>query len=171
MINFPLPILGFAAWSGTGKTTLLTQLIPLLNDKGLQVGLVKHTHHTFSIDHKGKDSYRLREAGASQVVIASEQCIASISDRKSEAEPSLQEALAVINTESLDLILVEGFKEEAIPKIELYRKSLGKPYLYPEDSMIFALAEDSDMSTQQSIPHLDLNQPEEIAIFIQQWLK
>lgn len=185
MIEFPLPILGFAAWSGTGKTTLLTQLIPLLTASNLRVALIKHAHHSFSIDQPGKDSYRLREAGASQVVIASSQCIASIMDMaEDQKEPVLQDALAAINTQRLDLILVEGFKQAAIPKIELHRQALGKPYLHPNDELIIALAEDVDVASHQSknqqptssnhntlLPHLDLNQPAQLAEFIQQWLK
>lgn len=173
MINFPLPVLGFAAWSGTGKTTLLTQLIPLLNDKGLQVALVKHAHHAFSIDKPGKDSYRFREAGAKQVVIASRACIASITDTSTnESEPTLQETLSAINTDPLDLILVEGFKKAAIPKIELHRQTLGKPYLYPNDKHIIALATDQTTKTPSdlTLPLLDLNQPEEIVTFISHWL-
>ena len=172
MIDYPIPILGFAAYSGTGKTTLLTKLIPLLKEKGLNIGLIKHTHHAFNIDHEGKDSYRLREAGAAQVVIASKKCTATIMDNfDNEIEPLLSDALQAINpTQALDLLLVEGFKKAAIPKIELYRQALGKPYLYPDDPMIIALAEDNE-NVETNLPRLDINQADEIARYIQQWLE
>lgn len=175
MINYPLPILGFAAWSGTGKTTLLTQLIPLLKARGLKVVLIKHAHHSFSIDHPGKDSCRFREAGASQVVIASKKCIASIMDTsENETEPLLEDALSAISPQQLDLVLVEGFKKADIPKIELHRQALAKTYFYPSDKMIIALAEDTldkrNEAISRTLPHLDLNQPEQIATFIEQWL-
>lgn len=171
MIEFPIPLLGFAAWSGTGKTTLLCKLIPLLNAKGMRVALVKHAHHQFDIDYPGKDSYELRKAGAGQVVIASSQRIASILETPAKnAEPSLEEALSAIDAKHFDLVLVEGFKLEAIPKIELHRSSLEKPYLYPDDKHIFALAQD-DLSDDNLPPNLamkalDLNDPAQIADFI-----
>lgn len=178
MIDFPLPLLGFAAWSGTGKTTLLSHLIPLLKAKGLRIGLVKHAHHRFDIDYPGKDSYELRKAGATEIIIASRERIASVLETPvKQEEPSLRDALSMIHTEQLDLVLVEGFKMEAIPKIELHRKTLNKPYLYPMDDHIIALAEDSTTASsnesdlQHSIVCLDLNQPEEIAIFIEKWLQ
>ncbi|MCK5896253.1 MAG: molybdopterin-guanine dinucleotide biosynthesis protein B [Cocleimonas sp.] len=176
MIDFPLPLLGFAAWSGTGKTTLLTQLIPLLKANGLRVALVKHSHHDFTIDHKGKDSTRFREAGASQIIIASKKCITTIMDTADNTiEPRLQDALAAMTPQPLDLILVEGFKKAAIAKIELHRHGLNNPYLYPHDKMIIALAEDRAPSERKktqgdaSLLRLDLNQPVQIATFIQQW--
>lgn len=178
MIDFPLPLLGVAAWSGTGKTTLLSLLIPLLKAKGLRIGLVKHAHHTFDIDHPGKDSYQLRKAGATEIVIASRERIATITEiADKQDEPSLLEALSVMQTDNLDLVLVEGFKMEPIPKIELHRKRLKKPYLYPEDKHIVALAEDSTpvnlacSDAKHNIQCLDLNQPEKIADFIVEWLK
>ena len=172
MVEYPIPILGFAAWSGTGKTTLLTKLIPLLNAKGLKVGLIKHAHHTFTIDQPGKDSYCLREAGAAQVIIASKNCTATIMDTiDNDIEPRLEDALrAINNTQQLDLLLIEGFKKAAIPKIELHRVALGKPYLHPDDPLIIALAEDRK-SADTALPLLDLNQPEHIADYIQLWLE
>ena len=173
MIDFPLPLLGFAAWSGTGKTTLLSRLIPILKAKGLRIGLVKHAHHRFDIDYPGKDSYELRKAGATEIIIASRERIASVLETPvKQEEPSLKDALSMIHTKQLDLVLVEGFKMEEIPKIELHRKALNKPYLYPMDDHIIALAEDqTDSDIEHQITCLDLNQPEKIAVFIEKWLQ
>jgi molybdopterin-guanine dinucleotide biosynthesis protein B len=167
-MNFPIPIIGFCAWSGTGKTTLLTQLIPILTARSLRVGLVKHAHHQFAIDHPNKDSYRLREAGASQVLVASRKCKALIAERPDTSqEPTLEEALEVINPAELDVVLVEGFKKESFPKIELHRPSLGRPLLFPEDSNVIAIASDAPLAVETgSRPLLDLNQPAQIADFI-----
>ncbi|GMR06866.1 MAG: hypothetical protein BMS9Abin25_1498 [Gammaproteobacteria bacterium] len=165
------PLLGFCAWSGTGKTTLLTKLIPLLSASGLQVGVIKHAHHHFDIDHPGKDSYLLREAGAKQTLVASRHRMAWIREIGEEQdEPSLTDALNALDLEKLDLILVEGFKHEHFPKIELHRPGLGKPLLFPDDNDIFAIACDSPIKSGVSIRDglsvLDLNQPEEIARFV-----
>lgn len=174
--SFPVPLLGFAAWSGTGKTTLLAKLIPLLNFEGVKVALVKHAHHGFDIDHSNKDSYTLREAGACQVVVASAHLIAAMyATPNRKDEPDLQEALETVQPERLDLVLVEGFKKAEIPKIELHREALNKPYLYPDDTHIIALADDSPMTSEgnadaREITHLDLNQPEQITTFIMGWL-
>jgi molybdopterin-guanine dinucleotide biosynthesis protein MobB len=152
MIDFPVPILGFAAWSGTGKTTLLSQIIPLLIARGLRVALVKHAHHSFDIDHPGKDSHILRKAGANEVVIASRHRIASVRETPgNQKEPRLIDILSVMQTNQLDLILVEGFKMEDIPKVELHRKSLNQPYLYPNDMNVIALAEDSDIKVDRPL--------------------
>ncbi len=173
MIDFPVPILGFAAWSGTGKTTLLSQIIPLLKSRGLRVALVKHAHHSFDIDHPGKDSHILRKAGANEVVIASRHRIASVRETPdNQEEPSLIDILSIMKIDQLDLILVEGFKMEDIPKVELHRKSLKKPYLYPNDKNIIALAEDSDSKVDRpGIKNLDLGQPGEIAEFVEHFMK
>ena len=173
MIDFPVPILGFAAWSGTGKTTLLSQIIPLLHSRGLRVALVKHAHHTFDIDHPGKDSHILRKAGANEVVIASRHRIASVRETPgNQKEPALKDILSMLQIDQLDLILVEGFKMEDIPKIELHRTSLNKPYLYPNDMNVIALAEDSDFKVDRpGIQKLDLAQPEQIAEFVERFMK
>ncbi|HHJ20522.1 MAG TPA: molybdopterin-guanine dinucleotide biosynthesis protein B [Gammaproteobacteria bacterium] len=175
MLDFPLPVLGFCAWSGTGKTTLIAKLIPLLKSKGLHIGMVKHAHHGFEIDYPGKDSYILRKAGSEQMVIASRERIVSIQETPiHQEEPCLTEALATIQPDHLDLILVEGFKTEKMPKIELHRQALNRPYLYPKDPTIIALAEDSTPhphTTEHHIKKLDLNQPEQIARFIRHWLQ
>ena len=161
-----IPILGFAAYSGTGKTTLLTQLIPLLKAKSLRVGLIKHSHHNFQIDKPGKDSYRHRKAGATPVMISSRFRRAMIWERSEPVEPSLFEELNYFDKAGLDLILVEGFKREHFPKIELHRPSLGKPLLFPEDDSIIAIASDDTFPRPTQLPVFDLNQPAPIADFI-----
>ncbi len=167
-IGFPCPVVGFCAFSGTGKTTLLTRLIPLLKAEGLRLGLVKHAHHGFDLDQPGKDSYELRKAGADQTVVTSRRRLATITEfQDGRPEPQLGEALAALHAESLDLVLVEGFKRERFPRIELHRPSLGRPLLYPEDPEVMAIATDVPMDTgPDGPPRLDLNRPEEIARFI-----
>ena len=161
-----IPVLGFAAFSGTGKTTLLCQLIPLLKRQHLRVGLIKHSHHNFQIDHPGKDSFRLREAGATPVMLVSSHRRAIITEFSAIEEPCLDDQLKVLDQTELDLILVEGFKAESIPKIELYRPILNKPLLYPNDPDIIAIATDSDLHIPDYLTKLDINQPKQIATFI-----
>lgn len=162
----PIPVLGFAAFSGVGKTTLLCQLIPLLTLQHLRVGLIKHSHHNFQIDQPGKDSFRLREAGASPIMLVSSHRRAIITEFTPPQEPRLDEQLAYMDTAQLDLILVEGFKAEAFPKIELHRPSLNKPLLYPNDPHIIAVASDGNCAVPSHLARLDLNQPRQIAAFI-----
>ncbi len=168
MKNANVPILGFAAFSGTGKTTLLTQLIPLLKAQGLHVGLIKHSHHNIQVDQPGKDSFRLREAGASPVMLSSSHRRAIITEFSEVKEPLLDEELLAFDQSGLDLILVEGFKATQFPKIELYRQTLGKPLLYPDDPDIIAVASDCKLALPLTLAWLDLNQPESIAQFILQ---
>ncbi|MGR9043954.1 MAG: molybdopterin-guanine dinucleotide biosynthesis protein B [Gammaproteobacteria bacterium] len=166
MHHTPLPVLGFAAYSGTGKTTLLTQLIPLLTQHRLKIGLIKHSHHSFEIDKPGKDSYRLRAAGASTVVLASKHRRAIITEIVPEREPKLADQVSAIEHDGLDLILVEGFKAERFPKIELHRPSLKKPLLYPYDQDIIAVASDGVLALPEHLTALDINDPGMIAEFI-----
>jgi molybdopterin-guanine dinucleotide biosynthesis adapter protein len=161
-----IPILGFAAFSGTGKTTLLTQIIPILKRHGLRIGLIKHSHHSFQIDQPGKDSFRLREAGASPVMLISTHRRAIITEITPTQEPRLDDQLQQFDQSELDLILVEGFKAEPFPKIELHRPSLNKPLLYPNDPNIIAIASDCTLETPDTLTQLDINQPEMIAAFI-----
>jgi len=161
-----VPMLGFAAFSGTGKTTLLTQTIPILKHYGLRIGLIKHSHHSFQIDQPGKDSFRLREAGASPVMLVSTHRRAIITEISPEQEPRLDDQLKLFDQSELDLILVEGFKAEQFPKIELHRPSLNKPLLYPNDPNIIAIASDVALETPDYLTQLDINQPEMIAAFI-----
>ena len=173
MIKSAIPLLGFAAVSGTGKTTLLCKLIPLLKAQGIRISVVKHSHHDFDIDHAGKDSYRLRESGASNIVIASQKRTAIIIEhpKDQQDDPTLESALKHIHSDSCDLILVEGFKQADFPKIELHRQALDSPYLYPTDSNIIAIALDHELDNtnkgNDKIPILlDLNQPHKIVDFI-----
>ncbi len=167
MQNAQIPILGFVAASGTGKTTLLIQIIPILKQCGLRIGLIKHSHHDFDIDRPGKDSFRLREAGASPVMLVSPYRRAMITELTSEHEPGLDEQLKQFDQSVLDLILVEGFKSEKFPKIELHRPSLAQPLLYPDDPDIIAIAVDAALETPSYLTQLELNRPETVAAFIQ----
>jgi molybdopterin-guanine dinucleotide biosynthesis protein B len=164
--NARVPLLGFAAFSGTGKTTLLKKLIPLLTARGLKVGLIKHSHHAFEIDRPGKDSYELRQAGANPVMLSSSHRRAIMTEHRPAREPTLNEELLHFEQTGLDLILVEGFKRERFPKIELHRPALGKPLLFPEDDTIIAIATDIAPAVEPTIPRLDINDPEQIARFI-----
>lgn len=169
-ISHARPLLGFVACSGTGKTTLLEQLIPLLQSRGVRIALLKHAHHDFDIDYPGKDSYRLRKAGAGQVMIASRHRWALINENRSEdAEPRLQALLHQFDPQQYDLLLVEGFKHEPYPKIELRRSALGNPPLYPNDPDIIAVASDAP-EQGLTLPQLDINRPERIADFIARWM-
>lgn len=164
--NAHLPIVGFAAYSGTGKTTLLKKLLPILRSRGVRVGMVKHAHHTFDVDQPGKDSYELRKAGAAQMLIASRSRWALMVERQREKEPLLDEVLLELDQAALDLILVEGFKQEPFPKIELLRAGLkGKPF-FPNDDNIVAIATDDPSGLDTDLPILDLNRADEIADFI-----
>lgn len=169
-IKFKKPVLGFSAYSGTGKTTLLVKLLPLLKGMGLRVAMIKHAHHDFDIDQPGKDSYELRKAGAEQILIASSYRRALITETPEGNEPTLEDLVASLNLEQVDLILVEGFRHLAFPKIELHRPSTGKDLIFPEDSNIIALASDGDIESS-AITKLDINNPQEIADFILQWLQ
>lgn len=169
LTQYPVPLLGFAAFSGTGKTTLLEQLIPLLCEKGLSIGLVKHSHHDIEMDKPGKDSYRLRKAGASQVVLAGTQRSIYFHEYEQAHDSKLSEQLQLLQTDKLDLVLVEGFRDEAFPKIELHRASLKKAYLYEQDEHIIALASDQPL-THCSLPQLDINQTSQIVAFIERFI-
>lgn len=168
MQNAKVPILGFAAFSGTGKTTLLEQILPLLARDGLHVGLIKHSHHNMYIDQPGKDSYRLREAGASPVMLVSSHRRAIITEFSIPQEPVLDEQLLAFDQSGLDLILVEGFKATRFPKIELHRPTLGKSMLYPDDPDIIAVASDAILDLPAHLTLLNINQPEQIIAFIKQ---
>lgn len=166
-IEFPLPLVGFVAYSGTGKTTLLEKVIPALRAMELRIGLIKHAHHDFDIDIPGKDSWRLRQAGASQVMVASRKRWALINEHAAAlTEPRLQELLHHLDPASLDLVLVEGFKHEPFAKIELRRSELERPEIYPHDPHVIAVAHDAPEHYRCPLPLLDINQPEQIAEFI-----
>jgi molybdopterin-guanine dinucleotide biosynthesis protein B len=155
-------VFGFAGYSGSGKTTLIEQLIPRLVLRGLRVSLIKHAHHLFDIDKPGKDSYRHREAGASEVLITSDQRWVLMHELRDEPEPSLDEQLRRFSP--CDLVLVEGYKHAPIPKLEVCRPRLGRPLLHPSDPGIVAVAADAPVETR--LPLLDLNRPDDIVDFI-----
>lgn len=162
-----IPILGFSAWSGTGKTTLLRQLIPALAERGLRVSVIKHAHHHFDLDVPGKDSFELRKAGAIQTVICTATRMATITEFDSPAdEPGLEQIINGLDAGRVDLILVEGYKTIEFPKIELHRAEIGKPCLFPEDPSVIALACDIPPAGDIRIPVLDINDIEAIARFI-----
>ena len=167
LITTGCPVLGFVAYSGTGKTTLLKQLIPLLKARGLHLALIKHTHHQFDIDTPGKDSYELRQAGAEQVMVASRRRWALMVETPNETDdPRLESLMQQLDTDTLDLILVEGFKHAAVSKIELHRPALKKPVFFAEDPNIIAIASDAPLTQQTDLPVLALNNPEVIADFV-----
>ena len=157
-------IIGLAGWSGSGKTTLVTSVIPVLVGRGLKVATVKHAHHEFDIDQPGKDSWRHRAAGASEVVIVSSRRWAIVHELGEEPEPPLADMLAKLS--SADLVIVEGFKRHAHPKLEVYRAAIGKPLLHPDDDCIVAIATDAPMPGAQ-VPVLMLDDIERIADMLQ----
>ncbi len=124
-------VIGFAGWSGAGKTTLIVRLIPELNRRGLSVSTIKHAHHNFDLDQPGKDSYEHRAAGAEEVLVASANRVALMRELRGAPEPSLAELLRLLKP--VDLVLVEGFKRDPLPKIEVFRAANGKPPIYPDD--------------------------------------
>jgi molybdopterin-guanine dinucleotide biosynthesis protein B len=157
-----MPILGLAGWSGSGKTTLLTAVIPLLVARGLAVSTIKHAHHAFDIDRPGKDSWRHREAGAGEVMVASARRWAIMHELRGMPEPGLDELVARMSP--VDLLLVEGWKRHSHPKIEVHRPSLGKPLLYPDDPHVVAIAADEPLAAP--LPLLPLGDAAAVATFI-----
>lgn len=159
-------VFGFAGWSGSGKTTLVEALIPRLVARGLRVSLVKHAHHDFDVDQPGKDSYRHRMAGCSEVLVTSARHFALIHELRGAPELGLADALARLGP--CDLALVEGFKRAAIPKLEVWRAGLGKPRLAPGDPHILAVAADVPAQVAGSLPVFDLRETDAIATFVVQ---
>ena len=157
-----MKVFGFAGWSGSGKTTLIEKLIPRFTGAGLRVSLIKHAHHTFDVDHPGKDSYRHRHAGASEVLVTSSRRWVLMHELRGAAEPSFDEQ--VKHFSPCDLLLVEGFKHAPIPKLEVWRAATGEPLLHPNDPHIVALASDRRVETR--LPQLDLDDDRSIAQFI-----
>lgn len=164
-----VPLLAIAAFSGTGKTTLLKYLIPQLTAQGIRVGLIKHTHHNMDVDTPGKDSYELRKAGALQTLVASNQRWALMTETPDAREMDLHYLASRMDASSLDLILVEGFKHESVAKILLFRSDTGH---CADDIGVdqYTLAVASDTALDFGVPRLDLNNTEEISRFIRQWL-
>jgi molybdopterin-guanine dinucleotide biosynthesis protein B len=163
-------LFGIAGYSGAGKTTLLEKLLPRLAACGLRVSVLKHAHHNFDIDRPGKDSFRHRQAGAAEVLLASSARWVLMSELRGAVEPSLAEYAAHFSP--CDLVLVEGFKHEAIPRLEVYRRANGKPPLWPGDPHVVAVASDEPPSERGPADPvwLDLNDAEAIARFIQETL-
>lgn len=153
-------IVGLSGWSGSGKTTLITKLIPVLKARGISVSTLKHAHHGFDLDQPGKDSFMHRKAGATEVIIASANRWAMLHELREEEEWDMLDLVAKLSP--VDLVLVEGFKRDAFPKIEVHRAANEKPLLYPNDSYIAAIATDVALP-QVKLPVVDLNNVEAIA--------
>ena len=161
------PFFGLAGWSGSGKTTLCTKLIENFTKIGITIGTLKHAHHKFELDKPGKDSFNLRKAGARPMIISSKERFAMIQENDEHDEKSLFQMIEMFSKDPIqkcDLIIVEGYKNEPIPKFEVYRPIIGKPELYKEDNNIFAIA--SDINIESSIPTFDLNNINSISDFI-----
>ncbi|AIR84384.1 molybdopterin-guanine dinucleotide biosynthesis protein MobB [Pantoea rwandensis] len=163
-----VPLLAIVAWSGTGKTTLLQQVIPLLKARGIRTGLIKHTHHRMDIDTPGKDSYLLRKAGADQVIVASDQRWALMCETP-DKPLGLTELTARMDHSALDLVLVEGFKDEPVAKIALWRRGVKGEVADLLDGYVIALASDKKLAIDY--PLLDINHPLSVADFIENWLR
>jgi molybdopterin-guanine dinucleotide biosynthesis adapter protein len=162
-----MKIFGFAGWSGSGKTTLIEKLIPRFVARGLRVSLIKHAHHTFDVDQPGKDSYRHRHAGASEILVTSSRRWVLMHELRGDQEPSFDEQIRHLSP--CDLLLVEGFKFAPIPKLEVWRAEPGEPLLHPKDPHIVAVA--SDAKVDAKVPLLDLNDHAAIETFIVKHLK
>ncbi len=159
-----MKVVGFAGFSGSGKTTLVERLIPAFRLKGLRVSVVKHAHHSFDVDHVGKDTYRHREAGAFEVVAASDRRLALMREFEQSVPLSVHHLIAELY-EGVDWVLVEGFKDSDVLKIEVWRALSNKPARYPDDDFIVAIATDSatHLPVPTGLPLLDLNDAEAVA--------
>ena len=161
-----MKVIGFSAWSGSGKTTLVEQVIARLRLAGYRVSVVKHAHHDFDIDQPGKDSWRHRQAGAFEVVIASDRRLAKIREYERYAEPTVHQLIAELVP--CDWVLVEGFKHADIPKFEVWRADNPTPAQYPNDPFVVAIATDSPdrLPASTHLPLLDLNAPDAVCAFL-----
>ena len=162
-----MKIFGVTGWKNSGKTGLMERLITEFTARGLTVSSIKHAHHSFDIDHPGRDSYRHRDAGARQVLLASRNRWALMHELRDEDEPSLGDLLKQLSP--VDLVLIEGYKRDRHPKIEAHRKETGQPLIAPEDETIVAVASDTPVAVDR--PVLDLNDTASIANFIAQHLE
>jgi len=154
--------IGIAGYSGSGKTTLIEKVVPILVGEGLRVSLVKHAHHEFDVDQPGKDSWRHRHAGCTEVLVSSSRRWALVHELRGAPEAVLDEQLMRLSP--CDLVLVEGYKGAPIPKLEVHRRDSGAPLLYPDDAHVVAVATDEPLET--SLPQLDINAPDAVARFI-----
>lgn len=161
-----MKVIGIVGWSGSGKTSLLVGLLPLLRASGLKVSTMKHAHHRFDLDTPGKDSFRHREAGASEVMVVTDSRWVLMHELREEPEPPIEALIQRMSP--VDLLLIEGFKTHPHPKIEIHRRSEGKPLLCSEDRDIVAVATDTVLEGL-TIPQLDLNDPAAIAAFIREF--
>jgi molybdopterin-guanine dinucleotide biosynthesis adapter protein len=157
-----MKIFGFAGWSGSGKTTLIEKLIPLFVERKLRVSLIKHAHHSFDVDQPGKDSYRHRHAGCTEVLVSSSRRWALVHELRGAPEPGFEQLIKGIAP--CDLLLVEGFKREKLPKLEVYRAVTGEALLHPQDPDIVAIAADRKLETR--LPQFDLDDAPGIASFV-----
>ena len=157
-----MKVFGIAGYSGSGKTTLIERALPVLASRGVRVSVIKHTHHDFDIDRPGKDSWRLREAGAREVLLASDRRYAVLHEHLNEVPPVLDVLLSRLA--DCDLVLVEGYKREPIPKLEVHRAGTNKPWLFPDDPHIIAVA--SDVAPPGNMPLIDINNIEQLTDFI-----
>jgi molybdopterin-guanine dinucleotide biosynthesis adapter protein len=148
-----MKVIGVAGWSGAGKTTLISRVIPYLRERGLRVSVIKHAHHEFDVDVPGKDSWVHRQSGAEEVLVSSANRWALMHELRGAAEPSLPELLKKMSL--VDLLIVEGFKSEPYRKIEVHRKDSGKPPLFPDDPAIACIATDAGIETALPMAHLD----------------
>lgn len=163
------PVIGIVAYQkNAGKTELLKQLIRLATARGLRVVVIKHAHHSFDIDHAGKDSYEMRSSGAGQVLVASRKRWALMAETpENERDPALDDLVARLDLDVVDLVLVEGFRHEPIPKIEVHRTGLRSPFLFPDDDTIIAVASDRPVAIDTTLPCLNTGRPDEILTFIE----
>ena len=162
-----MKVFGVAGWSGSGKTTLIEKLIPRFTARGLRVSLIKHAHHTFDVDQPGKDSYRHRHAGASEVLVTSSRRWVMMHELRGAQEPTFEDQVKHLSP--CDLLIVEGFKHAPIPKLEVWRAEPGEGLLHPQDPHVVAVASDAKVETK--LPLLDLNDDAGIAEFILKHLK
>lgn len=153
-------VVGLAGWSGAGKTTLIVRVLPVLVARGVRVSTIKHAHHTFDIDHPGKDSFKHRTAGATEVLINSGERWALMHELRDAPEPPLSRLLSILSP--VDLVVVEGYKRDRHPKLEVFRRAVGKPLMQPDDPDIFAVASDAAVS-ESGVPVIDLADAEVIA--------
>lgn len=161
-----MKVIGIAGFSGSGKTTLIEKVVPVLVREGLRVSLIKHAHHEFDVDQPGKDSYRHRHAGCAEVLVSSSKRWVVMHELRGAEEPSLQDQLKRLSP--CDLVLVEGYKSEPIPKIEVHRRASTSPLLYPDDPQVVAVATDEPLETP--LPQLGLDDAESVAHFVIQFL-